>query len=182
MNRRALIGEMLVAQGRIDAHQLRSALAHQRQWGGRLGHSLVALGFLGEAEMLRAVGEQLGVPFVEIGDREVPPAVVRLLPEKLMRLRHAFPLEVGSGSHRGPVTVAVSDANDLSSLDEIAFAAGMAVRPVLAAQADIDRAIARHLGGPAPEARRPGPVAPPQLGKDDKMELVERPRTPRTTH
>jgi type IV pilus assembly protein PilB len=152
---RVPIGEMLVKQGRIDAMQLQSALAHQRQWGGRLGRALVALGFVSERVLLQAVGEQLGIPFVEIGSRPVEPRVVHLVPEKLIRSRRVVPLELVAGSRRGPLLVALSEPDNLATLDEIAFATGMSVKPVLAAEADVDAAIARLLGAPRPPAEPP---------------------------
>jgi type IV pilus assembly protein PilB len=144
---RTRIGEMLVAQGRIDALQLASALAHQRQWGGRIGNAIVRLGFLPEAAVLEAVGQQLGVPFVEIGERHIPPQVLALVPERLMRTRRVVPLARLSDTRRGPLVVALADPGDLGSLDEIAFATGMQVKPVLAGEADIERALARVLDG-----------------------------------
>lgn len=176
MARRVPIGEMLVAQGRIDAQQLQAALAHQRQWGGRLGQALVSLGFVTESDLLRAVGQQMGVPFVEIGERYVPPAVLSLVPTKLMRQRRVFPLAIASEARRGPLVVALSEPENLPFLDEIAFACGMAVKPVLAAQRDIDHALARHLDGVAPPR---APIELPKQSKGDRMELVERPHTPR---
>jgi type IV pilus assembly protein PilB len=148
---RLRLGEMLVQRGCIDAVQLQSALAHQQRWGGRIGRSIVQLGFMEEPALLANVGEQMGVPFVEIGDRRVPPAVVALVPAKLVRARKVVPLEVGGGT-RGPLVVALADPSNLSTLDEIAFATGLAIRPVLAAEDDLDRAIARLLDGVVPRA------------------------------
>jgi type IV pilus assembly protein PilB len=52
--------------------------------------------------------------------------------------------------------VALADPGDLGVLDEIAFATGLDVRPVLATEADLDQAIARCLGtGGAPRRREP---------------------------
>lgn len=150
MPQRPQIGELLVKQGRIDALQLRSALAHQRQWGGRLGRALVALGFVTEQVLLQAVAEQLGIPFVEIGARPIPPRVVQLVPERLVRSRNVVPLELLSESRRGPLVVAFSDPYNLATLDEVAFATGLSVRPVLAAEADVAAAITRLLGAGPP--------------------------------
>lgn len=150
MPQRLQIGELLVKQGRIDALQLQSALAHQRQWGGRLGRALVALGFVTEQVLLQAVAEQLGIAFVEIGARPIPPRVVQLVPERLVRSRNVVPLELLSESRRGPLVVALSDPYNLATLDEVAFATGLSVRPVLAAEADVAAAIARLLGAVPP--------------------------------
>jgi len=144
---RLRLGEMLVQRGCIDSVQLQSALAHQRRWGGRIGRSIVQLGFMNEQAVLQSVGDQIGVPFFEIGDRAIPRHVLSLVPERLIRARKALPVErVGNGK-RGPLLVALVDPSDLPTLDDIAFATGMAVRPVLAGEADLDCAIARLLDG-----------------------------------
>src|SRR5512136_3359053 len=77
MHRRVPIGEILVQRGRIDARQLGRALHYQKSWGCRLGKALVTLGFLGEDEVLSVVAQQLDLPYVEVGDREVPIGVLR---------------------------------------------------------------------------------------------------------
>jgi len=144
---RVRIGEMLLKRGNIDSAQLQSALAHQRRWGGRLGHAIVHLGFMKERALLETVGEQIGVPYVEIGDRPIPSRVLALVPEKLIRSRRALPLDLAGSGKRGQLVVALPDPADLRVVDEIAFATGLTVKPVLAAEPDIDRAIARHLDG-----------------------------------
>src|SRR5512138_908001 len=143
---RTRIGELLLNGGKIDTLQLDSALAHQRQWGGRLGQAMVRLGFVTEATLLEAVGAQLGAPFIVIGQRVVPPAVVALLPRKLIRARRAFPLEKRNDHRRGPLVVAFADPADLPAVDELAFVTGLEIKPFLAAEWDIEQAIARHLG------------------------------------
>jgi Type II secretion system (T2SS), protein E, N-terminal domain len=139
------IGQRLVQAGRIDPWQLQSALAHQRRWGGRLGAALVGLGFVGEEDMLTEVARQLGVPYLAIGDRYVPESIVRLVPEKVIRSRRVFPIALGSQTRRGPLVVATEEPQNLAMLDEVAFASGYAVRPVLTSSRDLDLAIQHHL-------------------------------------
>lgn len=143
---RTPLGRMLVEEGRIDEAQIRSALAHRARWGGRIGEALVAMGFVSEQVMLRALARQLGVPFLEIGRRRIPPAILRLLPARLIRRRRLLPVAL-LGSGRGPLLVAFSDPADLAAVDEARFAAGMPIRPVLAAGRDLEMAAARSLGG-----------------------------------
>lgn len=166
---RTPIGRILVEQGRIDELQLRSALSHQRQWGGKVGEALVCLGFVTEQVMLAAVARQHGVPYLTLGDRRVPPAILRLVPERLVRQRRLLPIAVISGARRGQLVVATSDPGDVRALDEIAFAAGMDVRAVLVADGDLDRAIERHLLGPGHEPR-PRAVDLPEA--DEWMQVV----------
>jgi Type II secretion system (T2SS), protein E, N-terminal domain len=152
---RVRIGEMLVKLGRLDPSQLQAALAHQRQWGGRLGGAIVRLGFLGEPAVLDALGQQLGVPFVEIGDRVIPPKVLALVPRKLAQARRVLPLELSTDGRRGLLLVALGDPADLAVIDELAFVTGLRVKPALASDEDLDRALERHMGiAPRPRAPR----------------------------
>jgi type IV pilus assembly protein PilB len=156
---RLRIGEMLVQLGRLEPTQLQTALAHQRQWGGRLGGAIVHLGFLGETALLDALGQQLGVPFVEIGDRHIPPKVLALVPRKLAQARRVLPLELATEGRRGVLVVALGDPADLGVIDELAFVTGLRVKPALAGEEDLDRALDRYLGIP------PRPRAPSGFGK-----------------
>jgi type IV pilus assembly protein PilB len=157
---RIRIGERLVNDGAIDAAQLESALAHQRHWGGRLGQAIVRLGFLSEARLLEAVGAQIGAPLVVIGDRVIPPQVLALVPARILRARRAIPLEKLTEHRRGPLVVAFADPSDLGSVDEIAFATGLAIKAVLAAEWDVDQALDRHLGGGPTKRRAPVELPP----------------------
>ena len=171
---RIRIGEMLVQLGRLHPAQLQAALAHQRQWGGRLGGAIVHLGFLGEAAFLDALGQQIGVPFVEIGDREIPPKVLALVPRKVAQARRVLPLELVAEGRRGTLVVALGDPADLAVIDELAFVTGLKVRPLLAGEADLDRALERHLAIPQ------RPRAPDGFGaRTDAIELEPEPRIPR---
>ncbi|HYS82868.1 MAG TPA: hypothetical protein VEM76_19315 [Anaeromyxobacteraceae bacterium] len=166
MTRRVPIGERLKQEGHIDTWQLQSAIAHQRNWGGRLGEALVGLGFVPEKVVLAEVARQLEVPFVEIRNRRVPSATVDLLPAKLIRSRRVFPLVLSVRSRRGPLVLATAEPQNLAVLDEVRFATGMAVQPVLVSERDLDGLIARHLDGPEPELRaapRRAPPLPPPL-------------------
>jgi len=160
---RVLLGRILVDEGRISELQLRTAITHQSRWGGRIGEALVHMGFVSEQVMLHALSRQLGVPLVEIGPRQIPPAVWRLVPERLIRERRIFPISLVT-TRRGPLVVALSDPANLAILDEVAFATNMTVRPALAGAADIAQAIARHLDGVRPEGPPQAVDVPPDPG------------------
>jgi len=148
---RTPLGRMLLEEGRIDELQLRSALSHRDRWGGRIGEALVAMGFISEQVMLKALARQLGVPFVELGRREMPSAVVHLVPERLIRRRRVLPVAWLGAPPRGALVVAFADPSDLRVIDDVAFATGCEVKAVLASPRDLDQAIARHLDGALPD-------------------------------
>ncbi len=145
MTTRKRIGQLLLEVGALDSFQLESALAHQRRWGGRLGRAIVYLGFMREADVLSVVGNQLGVPYMPLWDKVIPRDVLSLVPEKVIRSRKVLPIARLREHRRGPLVVACVDPNDLTVLDELAFATGLEIRPVLASEEEIAQAIEAHF-------------------------------------
>jgi type IV pilus assembly protein PilB len=145
MTTRKRIGELLVEVGSLDSFQLESALAHQRRWGGRLGRAIVQLGFLREDQLLSAVGTQLGVAYVSLWDKVIPRDVLSLIPTKVIRGRKVLPIARLREHRRGPLVVAMSHPDDLVVVDELAFATGLEIRPMLASEDELDQAIESHL-------------------------------------
>lgn len=162
MTTRKRIGQLLLELGALDPFQLESALAHQRRWGGRLGRAIVHLGFLREEQVLAHVGTQLGVPYVPLWDKAVPRDVLTLVPEKVIRGRKVLPVARLREHRRGPLVVACADPSDLSVLDELAFATGLEIRPVLASEEELDRAIESHLSGGVRENGLPRAIDLPE--------------------
>jgi general secretion pathway protein E len=60
-----MIGELLVAQGWVQAAEVERALVYQRQSGGRLGAVLVRMGALSEDVLLPVLAQQLGMPLID---------------------------------------------------------------------------------------------------------------------
>lgn len=163
MATRQLIGQMLIQRGLIDEWQLRSALAHQRYWGVRIGRSLVQLGYISEEVLVAELARQQCIPYLQIGDRRISSLVVDFVPPETIRARKVLPLWVVKDGRRRTLVVATPEPENLFVLDEIAFVTGMRVKPVLVGDEDIEQAIERHLGAPAtsaPTAHRLPPPAP----------------------
>jgi len=150
--KRIPIGQLLVQGGTIDPRQLRAGLEWQKRRGGRLGHALVHLGLVKETDIVWALGRQFEIPIVDLSSRNVSADVLRLVPQKLMEERGVLPLELLSECRRGPLLLATSDPLDFQTLDEVAFASGKLVRPVLATKSQIEVAVARFLGRGHPAA------------------------------
>ncbi|GEJ58258.1 general secretion pathway protein GspE [Anaeromyxobacter diazotrophicus] len=167
---RVLIGQMLKQAGLVADDQLASALAHQRQWGCRLGESLLRLRMVTAGELLAVAARQAGVPPITLGDRWVPAAVLQRLPRAFMARRRVLPLEHVPGGRAGRLVVAFAAADDLALVDEVAFAAGLPVDPVLATEEDLACALARHgVTGPQRAALCPIELPPEP---DEPMQLV----------
>lgn len=109
-------------------------------------------------ETMQALAGDLGLPWIELGDRLIPADVLGLVPRAFV-LEHAV---LPFARERGVLQVAVADPLAADVLDSLAYAAGSPVQPVLAAEADIRRAITRcYSEGMRDEAAEAAGSRPP---------------------
>ena len=134
-------GEILLKNGLLDQAQLEMSRSAQTD-GGRLVDAAVELGFVTEEDALRALGSEVGLPFVDLTEADIDLSLLGRFPQKLIHRESLFPLRRENGS----IVVATSDPFDLYPLDEVSVATGLSVLPVLASQKTIARLIKTHLG------------------------------------
>ena len=143
------LGEILLKENLISADQLKQALDHQKQSGGRLGNSLVKLGFLSDDEVTAVLSRQYGVPSINLNYFEVDQNVIKLVPMETASKYQILPLSrVGSS-----LTVAMVDPTNVFAMDDIKFMTGFNIEPVVASESAITDAIKKHYGS-AEEAER----------------------------
>lgn len=178
------LGDILVKQGACSEDALRDALKNQIIFGGRLGTNLLEIQAVTEEALAKALGRQHGLPCVH-GAQRPDPAAVALVPAELADRHEAVPLLVQG---RG-LAVVVVDPRNLAMLDEIAFATGKAVHPVVAPEARVwvllreAYGVERHLRGlevdfaklkgRIDEARSVPPEPPPAAPAPDLMDERE---------
>lgn len=142
------IGELLVRAGRITEFQLESALSHQKMLGGRLGASLIKLGYIKERELIGFLAEQLGLPLVDLSKETVSPETLAFLSrEKALEL-NVLPLKQHKINGVNCMIMAMSDPTNLHLIDSLRFMLGQRILPALALEADILAAIDIFYGVP----------------------------------
>jgi type IV pilus assembly protein PilB len=159
---------MLVQAGMLTAEKLTQALAAQRERGGRLGEILVAEGFVSETQLTQTLSNQLSVPWVSLHHVDFTRALLNHVPRALAERYGLVPVYVRAARREGDTLfVAMDDPTHEDALAAVSAAAGLPVRPMVAAPSDIRRAIRAYYGGrsvlPAPivtEAVAARPVAP----------------------
>ena len=135
------VGETLLRKGLLDERQLGLARAAQTE-GVRLDEAAVQLGFLTEEAALRALGEEVGLDFVDLVDAEMDLSLLQDFPLKFIHREALFPIRRTNGT----LVVATSDPFNLYPLDELSVATGLTVVPVLATREEIAKRIKTHLG------------------------------------
>jgi len=148
MDDQVKLGEALLRSKRLTETQLKTALATQKQIGGRLGAIIVKLGYLNEDQLAGFLAEQLKVPFLQLKDLVVQPKVSALLDVEILEKHHVLPIR-RSGDN---LLVAVEDPQDLDGLDEIQFLTGLRVEPAVASHGNVLKAIGYYCHNrPCPE-------------------------------
>lgn len=144
---RPRLGELLIRANLISEPQLKTALAEQAKWGGKIGEILVRMSYVSEDMVMKALSRQLGIAKVELEQYgELPRAIVARIPVGTARDCQAIAFQTepdGKGLH-----VAMADPTDLKRLDELrSVTRGARIIPYFCGPSSIARAIARFYDG-----------------------------------
>jgi type IV pilus assembly protein PilB len=134
------VGELLLKEKRITSEQLKEALNHQRQSGGKLGLQLVTLGYVKEDDLTALLSKQYGVPSIALGTFEIDPAVVKLVPAETAQKYQVIPVTRSGAT----LTLAMTDPTNVFAMDDIRFMTGYNVEPVVASERSVLEAIAKY--------------------------------------
>lgn len=138
------LGELLLEAGLIDEFQLKSALADQGMWGGRLGSIIIKKGFVVEKDMLSVIEKQYGLSVISLDTIQKPSdEVLKMVGVEAARKFGIFPV----GLEGKTLLIAIADPTDLQMLDDITFKLGVRVKPLLALESEIMRAISVYYEG-----------------------------------
>jgi len=144
-SRRIRLGELLLRAGVLTEEQLRSALAEQKKWGGKLGSLLVDMNFLDEDLLVKALSKQLGLPRVDFNGLVIPEQALKKLEASFAEERQVLPINLDPG--KGLLIVAMADPDNLGLVDEIAFRTGCRVKVAIAGERGLARAIREQYYG-----------------------------------
>ncbi len=161
------LGEMLLEAGLIDQFQLESALSMQRNLGGRIGSALVKLGYLPEETILEFLETQVKLSRVSLKELEIPAQLMTLLPTERMLEQLVIPIELRKNQGEKTLRMAMTDPTNFKLIDDLQFATGCKILPVLAAEDDITEAIRNNL--PQEESAPPEPVIEEDMCVDHNM-------------
>jgi len=134
-------GEILLRKGLLDQRQLEVSRSSQTD-GQRLDQVAVDMGFVTEEAALRALGEEVGLDYIELADADIDLSLLKSFPQKFIHRQAMFPVR----QENGTLIVATSDPFNLYPLDELGAVTGKAIVPVLARREEIAKLIKTHLG------------------------------------
>jgi type IV pilus assembly protein PilB len=163
------IGELLLKEKRITAEQLQDALTYQRQNGGKLGANLVKLGYIQDDEITALLSKQYGVPSISLGQFEIDPAVIKLVPGDTARKYQIIPLSRSGAT----LTIAMTDPTNVFAMDDVKFMTGYNVEPVVASETGVAESIEKYYGlAPATPAPTRGGTAMAPVSTESALEMA----------
>ena len=141
MQKTEAIGEIFIRLGLITQDQLHQAIEKQKVLKRQesLGDVLVSMGMISEKDRVRCLGEQWGVPFVDVAEMEIEPSITKLVAENVARKLKVIPV----AKRNGKLTLAMRNPLDIFAIDEIRMMTGTDVEPAIAPEEDIINAIGR---------------------------------------
>jgi MSHA biogenesis protein MshE len=137
MQKKIRIGDLLVQQGFISEEQLQQALEEQKASGVKLGEAIVKLGFMDENTFLNFFAKNLGIPFVDLKQREYDNDLISLLPEAYARQFQAIVLE----KQPNGILVGMVDPLDINAVDELSNALNAPLEFALVKPSDLQRTL-----------------------------------------
>ncbi|MBI5498600.1 MAG: hypothetical protein HY907_00025 [Deltaproteobacteria bacterium] len=161
--KRLRIGELLIEAGVLNHAKLREALDLQKSQRRPLGVILVESGFVTEAQLIQALSRQLSIPWVSLWHVDVAPELLAIVSREEAEKYHLLPIYARTVRGEKPALfVAMDDPTNQEALEFVREAAGMDVRPMIAAPTDLRQAIVVLYGGEEEEEEEP-PPAPPAI-------------------
>jgi len=134
------LGEILIADGVLNEQQLLDAIDESKSRGSSLGRALVEMGMISEAQLVRALAQQVGIEFVELTTYPIEQSAVATVSAQLCRRHHALPVAVAGGKMK----LAMANPSDVVAVDDFRSASHLEVVPVIATHDDIGAAIDRY--------------------------------------
>jgi DNA-binding response OmpR family regulator len=131
------LGKIRLEKKKIDQDGLGKALEHQQKEGGRLASSLMELGLAGEEDLLLALGEQLGLPAVDLSRSIIALKHIDIIPEPVAVENNILPVS----SDEDRVILAMANPGDQRTIDEVQFVTGRKVEAYVVLEARLKKVI-----------------------------------------
>jgi type II secretory ATPase GspE/PulE/Tfp pilus assembly ATPase PilB-like protein len=137
------LGQLLLEAGLIAQAQLDAALAAQTEKRKRpLGEILIDMGAVSRTQVQSALADKLGIPVVNVHEFKIDPLVLQLVPAAAAIRHQALPLLRLDNS----LVIAAENPLALDISNELRFATGLEILPVMADGKELKARIAKEYG------------------------------------
>ncbi|MEM7785070.1 MAG: ATPase, T2SS/T4P/T4SS family [Planctomycetota bacterium] len=136
------IGQIFVDLGFITDDQLEMLVEEQSQSPGQLiGRVAMDMGLISDDELIQALGEQFGLPTVDIEGVNPPDDAKQAISDAMAQLYRVIPLQLNDGV----LTIATCDPQNLAMQDELRRFLGYEIRMLICTEGQVLKAIDRFF-------------------------------------
>src|SRR6516162_6189035 len=140
------LGTIMIDLGYLDEEALWKVLEEQKRTGTELlGKVAVRLNLVKEDQVMKALGEQLGMKVVKLADITIPAELTELVNESMATAYKIVP--VSQNKKDKSLTVAMAEPQNPSTLDSLKLFLSTEVKGAIASEADVMAAIERLYAG-----------------------------------
>ena len=136
------VAELFVEQHVLQPSQAEDVLTEAELNGKTMAQAMVDSGFVDANGFYQTIADALGTEYVDLGDRAIAPAVLKLIPSGLARLHRALPIGMSGNTLR----VALVDPLDPRAAEDLRFALGKHIDVVVAPTEQIENRIKEYYG------------------------------------
>src|SRR5882724_5666791 len=136
------VAELFIEQHVLQPSQAEDVLNEANLNGKTIIQAMVDSGFVDETGFYHTIADALGAEYVDLGDNEIPPTILKLIPSGLARLHRALPIGMSGKTLR----IALVDPLDPRAAEDLRFALGKDVDVVVAPTEQIEERIKQHYG------------------------------------
>ncbi len=140
---RRRLGDYLLNHELLSKDQLEEAVEYQCIYGGKLGTSLVELGYINEDKLAQVLSQQLKLHYIKPELlMKVPAEILKLVPQKVALKYKVVPYHLENRR----LYLAMSDASNLADIDELSFQLDQVIVPLAIPEIRLMLALKQHYG------------------------------------
>jgi len=136
------VAELFIEQHVLQPSQAEDVLNEAQLNGKTIAQTLIDSGFVDEAGFYQNIADALGTEYVDLRDKEILPAILKMIPSGLARLHRALPVGMSGNTLR----IALADPLDPRAAEDLRFALGKDVDVVVAQTEQIENRIKEYYG------------------------------------
>src|ERR1700676_801834 len=136
------VAEIFIEQNILQPSQADDVLNEATLNGKTITQAMIDGGFVDENGFYQTIADALGTEYVDLKEKEISAAVLKLIPSGLARLHRALPIGLSGKMLR----VALVDPLDPRAAEDLRFALGKDVDVVVAPTDQIEERIKQHYG------------------------------------
>jgi len=129
------VAELFIEQHVLQPSQADDVLNEASLNGKTIAQAMVDSGFVDEHSFYQTIADALGTEYIDLTQREIPAAILKLIPSGLARLHRAL-----------PIGLALADPLDPRAAEDLRFALGKDIDVVVAPTEQIEERIKHHYG------------------------------------